>query len=56
MNNETIVYREHSIQDVVDYFVEGFDPIEGKEIYHYDWWYDSQKGKIMLRLSMRPLQ
>uniref|UniRef100_A0A6M3JVH5 Uncharacterized protein n=1 Tax=viral metagenome TaxID=1070528 RepID=A0A6M3JVH5_9ZZZZ len=39
-------YQEIKINRIIDYFVEGYS----QHIKHYDWFYDSQKETVILKL------
>jgi hypothetical protein len=48
---QRIEYQEISLEDIMRYFVEGFQPKGNDEqVLNYDWFLDAQKGKVIFRL------
>jgi len=46
----TIQFQKYAVEDVIDFFVKGFDPGKGKKIAKYEFNYDPHKGEIIIAL------
>lgn len=46
-------YQEHDLKDVVRYFIDGFKLPKGKSVFSYEWFIDTSKGKMVLRLMVK---
>ena len=40
--------NEHSLRQVMDYFVKGYKFEKGKELYNYEWYIDQVKDKVFI--------
>ena len=48
-----IGYQEHTIDEVLKYFVDGFRPVPGVTVVAWEPFVDTRSGKVIFKLSMR---
>lgn len=44
------IWQTHKLDEVLQYFADGFTTNEGETIFDRDWWIDAQKGEVVFRL------
>lgn len=49
-----IRYQVAKLQDVLNYFIDGFYQPERGRIVRVEWWLDSAKGDVVFRLMLEP--
>jgi len=48
-----IKYQEHSLQDIIRYFLNGFEIEDDQKIIAWDYFIDTKKEKAVLRLTIK---